>query len=88
MAVFISRNEKAEWGFPCNQSADGELWAGKGYAIKLEEMFDAKVAEAVAKALKEHRDNRMGRFWIHPGKRTVTMMVLESHLNKYKKAQY
>ncbi len=86
--VFISRQEKAEWGFSCNQSADGNLWAGKGYALKLDGQLGPSDAAAVAIALKGGRGDRMGRFWLDLQSRTVTMMVDESHLNKYRQSSY
>ena len=86
--VFISREEKAEWGFACNQSADGTLWAGKGYKRKLNGQLNVTEVAAIATALKKGRDNRMGRFWIDRENRTVTMMVGESQLNKYMKTSY
>jgi len=86
--VFISRHEKAEWGFACNQSADGKLWAGKGYVRTLEGQLGPSDAAAVASALKNGRGDRMGRFWLDFENRIVTMMVGESHLNNYLQTSY
>ncbi|HEV2548664.1 MAG TPA: hypothetical protein VGU20_15090 [Stellaceae bacterium] len=76
--VFISRQVKASWGLPCNQSADGSLWAGKGYEKGLEGQFGHSVAQAVRQALARVRGDRCGRFWIDLEERTVTMMVGDS----------
>jgi hypothetical protein len=82
--AFTAREERAEWGLPCNQSAGGGLWTGKGYVLPFEEMFGGDtIARVVKSVLTEHRANRMGRFWFHPRRRTVTMMVGEAHLYKY-----
>lgn len=81
--VFISREEKAEWGFACNQRADGTLWAGKGYRRTLEGQLGADVVGAAAIVLTHERGPRMGRFWIDLENRIVTIMIGESHENKY-----
>src|SRR5262245_21398940 len=60
---FFPRDEKAKWGFPCNQSSDGRLWAGKGYKCLLARQVGADIAKAVAEALLETRGHRNGRFW-------------------------
>lgn len=72
---YFARSEKAQWGFARNQKADGSLWAGKGYECRLAEQFGRYTAGVVARALRECRGDRMGRFWINLAKKTVTMQV-------------
>ena len=81
--VFIARKVKAAWGFPCNQSVDGKLWSGKGYAVTLEEQLGAAIAEPAAAALRRERGFRMGHVWIDLKNRILTMMIGASDENKY-----
>jgi hypothetical protein len=74
---FVPRNEKAKWGLACNQSADGRLWAGKGYERPLGGQFPDE-AEAVRQALEQTRGNRNGRFFVDFENRKVTMYVDEN----------
>lgn len=85
---FIERNIKASWGVPCNQSADGNLWTGKGYALTLESQFGAPAAADLARALEKARGRRCGRFWINVAARTVVMAVGAAEDNSYQKAPY
>ncbi len=82
--IFISRAEKASWGIPCNQKADGTLWVGKGYEKSLDGQFGHTVANAVRHALSKERGERYGRFWTDLEERKVTMAVGDSADNKNK----
>jgi len=88
MAAFKSRDEKAEWGLPCNQRADGSLWAGKGYRKALEGQFGTSVVRAIARAINSKRDDRCGRFWVDLEAKLVTMAVGESADNRYEQVRY
>jgi len=81
--ISIARKVKAAWGFPCNQSVDGKLWAGKGYALTLAEQLGAHIAEPAAVVLRRERGFRMGHFWIDLKKRILTTMIGSSEENKY-----
>jgi len=85
---FFPRSEKAKWGFACNQSVDGSLWAGKGYECPLASQIGSETAEAVAQALEAKRRNRCGRFWINLGTRTLTMQVGASFQNKVDQTRF
>jgi hypothetical protein len=87
-AKFFSRRTKAQWGFACNQSADGRLWAGKGYECSLADQLGSDVAEAIAQALEETRGNRNGRFWINHAERVVTLQVGAPHANDVAEASF
>ncbi|HEV2153005.1 hypothetical protein [Bradyrhizobium sp.] len=88
MTVFISREVKSAWGLPCNQNAEGELWAGKGYQKRLAGQFGKKVESEILAALTSGRGDRNGRFWVDLEERIVTMMVGEAADNKYKKVAF
>jgi hypothetical protein len=88
MTVFISRQVKASWGFSCNQKADGDLWAGKGYEKRLSGQFGKKADSEILAAITAGRGDRNGRFWIDLETRTITMMVGEASENKYKQVKY
>jgi hypothetical protein len=88
MTIFISREVKASWGLPCNQNAEGELWAGKGYKKRLVGQFGKKAESDILTALTTGRGNRNGRFWVDFEERTVTMMVGEAADNKYKQVKF
>jgi hypothetical protein len=77
---FFARSEKAQWGFACNQSADGRLWAGKGYACPLAGQFPDD-AEAVRQALEQTRGDRNGHFWVNFETRIVTIQIGASYEN-------
>ena len=79
--AFITRSEKASWGIPCNQRADGDLFVGKGYKTSLADQIGAKEASAIKACLENHRGNRNGRFWVNLKAKTVTMMIGESSEN-------
>lgn len=81
--MFVERSEKAGWGIPCNQRANGSLWVGKGYECELGEQLSSEVEEAVREALATGRGNRGGRFWVNLKKRIVTMQVGASHENAH-----
>ncbi len=85
---FFSRTAKAQWGFACNQSANGRLWAGKGYECLLGDQFGEEIAEAIAQALETGRGNRNGRFWVNLATRTVTMQVGLSFENDVLQAEF
>ena len=82
--IFISRDEKASWGIPCNEKSDGTLWAGKGYRKSLSGQLGRAIADAVRHALRRERGERHGRFWTDVEERKVTMAIGESADNKYK----
>jgi hypothetical protein len=86
--IFISRDEKASWGIPCNQKADGTLWVGKGFRKTLSGQFGATVASALLNALNKERGERYGRFWADLEECKVTMAVGESANNKYKTVKF
>lgn len=79
--AFIERSEKAAWGIPCNQRADGTIWVGKGFRCSLAEQLGDEIEEAIREALEAGRGNRNGRFWVNLKKRTVTMQVGASYEN-------
>ena len=79
--TFYPRSTKAQWGFACNQSADGRLWAGKGYECPLEDQLGFETAEALQESLEQTRGDLTGHFWVNLAKRTVTMQVRESFEN-------
>lgn len=82
MAVtFIEQSEKAGWGIPCNQRADGSLWVGKGFECGLGDQLGSETEETIREALEVGRGNRTGRFWVNLKKRIVTMQVGASHEN-------
>ncbi len=85
---FYSRSAKAAWGFACNQSADGRLWAGKGYERPLASELGTDTAEAIQLALEKRRGDRSGRFWVNLAERIVTMQVGPSYENEVRQAQY
>jgi hypothetical protein len=85
---FISRQEKASWGIPCNQSANGKLWVGKGYVCLLAGQFGPKNAAAIAGALARGRHERNGRFWVNLEKQDVTMAIGNSADNRYAKETF
>jgi len=78
---FIERNEKASWGIPCNQGADGRLWVGKGKMCGYAEQFSLPEEVSILEALERGRENRNGHFWVDRKKRDVTMQVGESLAN-------
>lgn len=84
---FFSRSEKAQWGFACNQSAAGRLWAGKGERL-LAAQLGHEIAEAVDQAIEQTRGNRCGRFWVDLENRTVTMQVGASDDNEVDQADF
>jgi hypothetical protein len=86
--TFISRREKASWGIPCNQSADGRLWAGKGYEKSLRGQFGEEVASQISEALTRGRGERTGRFWVDLETRTITMMVGNSNDNEQEQISF
>ena len=88
MTTFISRQVKASWGLPCNQNAEGVLWAGKGYEKRLSGQLGKKVESDVLVALTAGRGDRNGRFWIDMEERVVTMMIGEAADNKYKQVSF
>lgn len=88
MTVFISRQVKASWGFPCNQNTDGILWAGKGFVKRLSGQFGKKIDSEILAAITAGRGDRYGRFWIDLETRTVTMMIDEASENKYKQVEF
>jgi hypothetical protein len=88
VADFIPRAVKAAWGFPCNQKADGSLWAGKGYECPLEDQVGERMAADIRKAIEMTRGGRNGRFWINLKSRTVTMAVGSSADNEYDSAVF
>ena len=85
MAVsdFIPRAVKASWGFPCNQKADGSLWAGKGWECPLADQLGERTAADIRKAIERTRGGRNGRIWVNLKRRAVTMAVGESSDNEY-----
>lgn len=86
--AFVPRKEKASWGLPCNQSADGNLWAGKGYEKSLAGQFGMRTAQEIRRALAGIRGDRCGRFWIDFESRKITMAVGESAMNEYESASF
>jgi hypothetical protein len=88
MAIFHSRETKAEWGIPCNQNTEGELWVGKGYKKNYAGQFSSAEAGAIKVVLKRVRGDRFGRFWVDRQKKIVTMMVGVSEDNTYEQASY
>jgi hypothetical protein len=88
MAIFHSRETKAEWGIPCNQNTAGELWVGKGYKKTYAGQFSATEAVAVRQAIERVRSSRYGRFWVDREKKKITMMVGKSEDNTYDTANY
>jgi hypothetical protein len=88
MTVFISRQVKASWGFPCNQNAEGVLWAGKGYEKRLSGQLGKKAESDLLAALTAGRGDRNDRFWVDMEERMVTMMIGEAADNKYKQVKF
>jgi hypothetical protein len=88
VSEFIPRAVKASWGFPCNQKADGSLWAGKGYECPLEDQFEEDMVSDIRNAIQRTRGSRNGRFWINLKSRVVTMAVGESSDNEYDSAVF
>lgn len=80
---FVPRSEKAKMGLACNQSADGRLWAGKGYELPLDGQFGELLAARLARAIRKTRGDRCGRFWVNLGASTITMAVGASSENEY-----
>ncbi len=85
---FIPRAEKASWGIPCNQNADGELFVGKGFEKTLESQLGNQVAREVAHALQQARGDRNGRFWIDLETRAIRMAVGDSAANRYARGRF
>jgi len=85
---FFSRSHKAQWGFACNQSADGRLWAGKGYECPLASQVGDDTAEAIEQALEQTRGNRCGHFWVDLAKRIVRMQIGASYENEVDEASF
>jgi hypothetical protein len=81
--TFIERSQKAAWGIPCNQRANGSLWVGKGYECELGEQLGSDIEARVQEALEAGRGDRNGRFWVNLKKQLVTMQVGESYENKH-----
>lgn len=88
VSEFIPRAVKASWGFPCNQKADGSLWAGKGYECQLEDQLGQRTVADIRKAIERTRGSRNGRIWINLKSRSVTMAVGESSDNDYDSALF
>jgi hypothetical protein len=88
MTVFISRQEKASWGIPCNQNTEGYLWAGKGFEKRLSGQFSKKLESEILAAITAGRGNRYGRFWVDFETRIITMMIGEAADNKYKQVSF
>lgn len=88
MVVFIAREEKASWGFPCNQKADGTLWAGKGFKKTLTGQLGLKPTVEIQRALTKARGSRNGRFWVDFEERQITMAVGDSGDNKYDQCKF
>jgi hypothetical protein len=86
--LYIPRQEKASWGIPCNQSADGILWVGKGYQTTLESQFGSRVAADIRQAVGALRGDRCGRLWVNLATRRVTMAVGESAENEYDSSSF
>jgi hypothetical protein len=82
--TFIPRQEKAKWGIPCNERADGELFVGKGYQETLTRQLGSSLAADVRRAILKARGDRRGRFWLNIASRQVTMAVGESAANETK----
>ncbi len=88
MATYHPRQVKAEWGIPCNQDANGDLWTGKGYKKTLASQLSAAEAAAIKRAIDRGRGDRCGRFWVDREKKIVTMMVGASEDNTPHKESY
>ena len=85
---FISRQEKAAWGIPCNQKADSSLWVGKGYEKSLDGQLGPRVAVDLLIAISAVRGDRCGRFWVDMEEHKVTMAVGNSADNTYDSASF
>ncbi|HEV8573477.1 MAG TPA: hypothetical protein VGR43_02095 [Dehalococcoidia bacterium] len=81
--AFIPRREKAAWGIPCNQNADGDVFVGKGYEKSVASQFGVEIERAVKRALQRGRGDRNGRFWVDLETRQIKMAVRESADNEY-----
>lgn len=81
--LFVPRQEKAAWGIPCNQRADGTLWVGKGFQTTLESQFGAIIGADIRRALSTLRGDRCGRFWVNLATRLIKAAVGESAENDY-----
>jgi hypothetical protein len=88
MATFIARKVKASWGFACNQNADGDLWAGKGYEKRLSGQLGKKADVEILAAITTARGNRCGRFWVDMESLTITMAVGISSDNEYEQVTF
>ena len=88
--MFIKRSEKAAWGIPCNQTADGRLWVGKGNGDEcaLGEQLGSEREKAIREALETGRGDRNGRFWVNLKKRIVTMQVGASYENTHHRESF
>jgi hypothetical protein len=86
--LFVPRQEKAAWGIPCNQSADGTLWVGKGYQTTLESQFGSQIAADIRRAISALRGDRCGRLWVNLATRRVMMAIGESAENGYDRTSF
>jgi hypothetical protein len=85
---FIARVEKASWGIPCNQNAEGRLFVGKGFVKTLESQFGAQLAADVSQALSRVRGDRCGHFWLDFETRSIRVQIGESHDNHTRRTQF
>lgn len=86
--TYIPRNEKAAWGIPCNQNAQGELFVGKGMTCPFASQFSADITTRVATCLTGNRADRNGRFWINLKTSTITMQIGDGADNQTLQARF
>lgn len=87
-SVFIPRSEKASWGIPCNQDAQGELFVGKGMTCPFATQFPPAITARVASCLAENRGHRNGHFWINMATETITMQIGDGADNETLQAEF
>jgi len=85
--AFIPRSEKASWGIPCNQNAQGELFVGKGMTCPFASQFP-EITARVQRCLSENRGDRNGHFWINMATETITMQVGDGADNETLPTEY
>jgi hypothetical protein len=87
-AVFIQRAEKASWGIPCNQNAQGEIFVGKGMTCPFGTQFSPEITARVLRCLANNRGDRNGRFWMNIETSTITMQIGDSASNETLPARF
>jgi hypothetical protein len=87
-SVFFPRSEKASWGIPCNQNAQGEIFVGKGMTCPFATQFSPEMTARVLRCLARNRGDRNGHFWVNFATLTIMMQVGDSASNRTEAARF